>query len=311
MNIQQFQYVLAVVDLKNFEAAAEKCFVTQSTLSTMIARFEEEIGIKIFNRKTKPVSLTHEGEQIVERLRIVAKEVEAFKTFVQELKGEMEGEIRVGIIPTLAPYLLPLFLLKFTSAFPKLKVVVTEITTAEIVATLKNRSLDIGILATPLHDDSLVELDLFYEPFLVYDCASEKRKKTVSPEELDYAKLWLMEDEHCLAAQVKRICDLSHKKAEKKANLEFRAASIDSLLKITKANRGATIIPYLASLDLRDEDKRNLVPFANPVPARRISLVAHQHFVKKKLLKELQRIVQESVSGAIPTSKEKKVVKPL
>lgn len=311
MNIQQFQYVLAVVDLRNFEAAAEKCFVTQSTLSTMIGKFEDEIGIEIFNRKTKPVSLTREGEQIVERLRVVAKEVESLKAFIQELKGEMEGEIKIGIIPTLAPYLLPLFLFKFASAFPKLKIIVAEITTPEIIAALKNRTLDLGLLATPLHEESLVELDLFYEPFLVYDCGERKRKKPIAPDELDYAKLWLMEDEHCLAAQVKRICDLSHKKAEKKLNLEFRAASIDSLLNITKANKGETIIPYLASLNLPSDEKKNLIPFASPTPTRRISLVAHQHFVKKKLLKELQRIVQESVADIIPASKEKKVVKPL
>ena len=113
MNIQQFQYVLAVVDSKNFESAAEKCFITQSTLSTMIGRFENEIGIKIFNRKTKPVSLTIEGVEIIKRLRIIDKEIGQFNNLIQELKGEMVGELKIGIIPTVAPYLLPLFLSEF------------------------------------------------------------------------------------------------------------------------------------------------------------------------------------------------------
>ena len=113
MNIQQFQYVLAVVDSKNFEDAAERCFVTQSTLSTMIGRYEDEIGVKIFNRKTKPVSITSEGVKIIDRLRIIISEIESLSNVVQELKGEMVGELKIGIIPTVAPYLLPLFLSKF------------------------------------------------------------------------------------------------------------------------------------------------------------------------------------------------------
>ncbi|MFQ3597088.1 MAG: LysR substrate-binding domain-containing protein [Chloroherpetonaceae bacterium] len=312
MNIQQFQYVLAVVDLRNFEAAAEKCFVTQSTLSTMIGKFEEEIGVQIFNRKTKPVSITHEGAQIIERLRILAKEVDSLKNLIQELKNEQEGELRIGVIPTVAPYLLPLFLTTFTKAFPKLKVVLMEATTAEIISSLNHRTLDVGILAVPLHEENLVEIHLYYEPFLVYDCTLSKRKKFTTAEALDYTKLWLMEEGHCLSTQVKKICDLSHKHSEKPLNIEFRAASMDSLLKFTKANLGITIVPYLAANDLQGENETKVVAFAEPTPTRNISLVTHQHFVKKKLLKELQQIIQQAVAPHIPAvGKEKKVIKPI
>lgn len=313
MNIQQFQYVLAVVDLRNFEAAAEKCFVTQSTLSTMIGKFEEEIGVQIFNRKTKPVSVTHEGAQIIERLRILTKEVDALKNLIQELKNEQEGELRISVIPTVAPYLLPLFLTTFTQAFPKLKMILTEATTAEIISGLNRRTIDVGILAVPLHEENLVELHLYYEPFLVYDCtSSSKRKKFTTAEALDYTKLWLMEEGHCLSTQVKKICDLSHKHSEKPLNIEFRAASMDSLLKFTKANLGITIVPYLAANDLRNDSESSVIAFAEPTPTRNISLVTHQHFVKKKLLKELQRIIQEAVAPHIPAiGKEKKVIKPI
>jgi len=124
MNLHQFKYVLALAQKRHFEMAAEECCVTQSTLSTMIGRLEEEIGIKIFNRKTKPVSITEEGELILERLLIIDKEIEALQNAVQELKGEMKGELRIGIIPTVAPYLLPLFLSKFANKFPGVKIVV-------------------------------------------------------------------------------------------------------------------------------------------------------------------------------------------
>ncbi len=311
MNIHQFQYILAVVDLRNFEAAAEKCFVTQSTLSTMIGKFEEEIGIQIFNRKTKPVSLTDEGRQIVERLRILVKEIETLKSLIQELKNEEEGELKIGIIPTLAPYLLPLFLGKFTQAFPKLKLILSEITTSEIIAGLKTRTLDIGLLATPLGEDDLLEHKLFDEPFLIYDCSSHKRKKALTPEELDYKKLWLMEEGHCLSTQVKRICDLSHQKANRPLSIEFKAASVESLLHFTKANAGLTIIPYLASLTLTREDQDRLIPFANPVPMRRISLVTHQYFVKRKLVQELQKMIEACVLPIFPKVPQTKVIKPL
>mgnify|MGYP001104380443 CR=1 FL=1 len=311
MNIHQFQYILAVVDLKNFEAAAEKCFVTQSTLSTMIGKFEEEIGIQIFNRKTKPVSLTDEGRQIVERLRILVKEIDTLKSLIQELKNEAEGELKIAIIPTLAPYLLPLFLGKFTSTFPKLKLILSELTTSEIIASLKSRTLDIGILATPLHETDLLEHKLFDEPFLVYDWSSHKRKKTIRAEELDYKRLWLMEEGHCLNTQVKRICDLSHQKSNRTLNIEFKAASVESLLHFTKANAGLTIIPYLASLTLTREDHDRLIPFANPVPTRRISLVTHQYFVKKKLVQQLQQMIEASVVPIFPKAQQTKVIKPL
>ncbi len=311
MNIQQFRYVLAVDEFKHFETAAEKCHVTQSTLSTMINRFEDEIGIKIFSRNTKPVSITQEGTQIIQRLRIIDKEIDSLNNLVQELKGEMVGELRMGIIPTVAPFLLPLFLSKFASDFPKVKMVVQEMTTAEIQKALRSRMLDIGIAAIPLEDKELIELDLYAEPFLVYDCRSGKREAPLSIQELDYSKLWLLQEGHCLRTQVQHICELSDKRADKNLNFEFRAGSMDSLLRFTRASNGMTILPYLASFDLPEEEREKLVSFTAPEPVRSIGLVTYKHFVKKRLLKQLQKIIQLSVSPLIPASAEKKVFKPV
>ncbi|OUU00053.1 MAG: hypothetical protein CBB92_04670 [Flammeovirgaceae bacterium TMED32] len=300
MNIQQFKYVLAVVELKHFETAAEACFVAQSTLSTMINKFEDEIGIKIFNRKTKPVSITAEGAQIIKRLRIIQKEMDALDNVVQELKGEMTGELRIGIIPTTAPDLLPLFLSKFASGFPKIKMIVQELTTLEIQKALKNRMLDVGILAIPLEDDELVELNLYSEPFLFYDCSTEKVKSTIAIQELDYSKLWLLEEGHCLRTQVQNICELSDKSQEKQINIEFKAGSLDSLLRFTKASEGVTILPYLASLALSKSDQKKLTPFKFPTPVRSIGLVTHKHFAKKQLLNQLQAIIKQVILPLIP-----------
>lgn len=312
MNIQQFQYILALEEYRHFETAANKCFVTQSTLSTMINRFEEEIDIKIFNRKTKPVSITNEGAQIIERLKIINNEIDFLDNVIQELKGEMTGELRIGIIPTIAPYLLPVFLPKFASEFPKIKMILEEMTTADIQKALKLRTLDIGVLATPLEDNQLLELDLYSEPFYIYDCSLYSNKpKSIELNKLDYSKLWLMQEGHCLRTQVQQICDLSNKTAKRKINFEFKAGSIDSLLRFTKACEGITILPYLTTLELSEEDKKNIIPFTLPNPVRTIGLVTHRHFVKKRLFNRLQEIIKESVKSIIPFGDNEMVMKPL
>ncbi|MBL4669864.1 MAG: LysR family transcriptional regulator [Flavobacteriales bacterium] len=311
MTIQQFKYILAVVDLKNFEAASERCFVTQSTLSTMISRFEDEIGVKIFNRKTKPVSITLEGEQIINRLRIVIHEVESLKNVIQELKGEMVGELRIGVIPTVAPYLLPLFLTKFASRFPKINIIIKEMTTTQIQEALKKRTLDIGLLAVPLEDDELIEQELYSEPFLIYDCRDERSGHKISINNLDYSKLLLLQEGHCLRTQIFQICELSNLSAKNNVNFEFESGSMGSLLNFTKASKGLTIIPYLASLDLGSEDMKSIIEFNHPIPVRSIGLLTHKFFVKKQLSKVLQEIIQESVTGLMPKINDSKVISPI
>ena len=311
MNIQQFQYVLAVVDLRNFEAAADRCFISQSTLSTMIGRFEEEIGIKIFNRKTKPVSITPEGEQIISRLRIVLNEIDSLNNVVQELKGEMVGELKIGIIPTVAPYLLPLFLAKFASQFPKVNIIIKEMTTTQIQEALIMRTLDIGLAALPLADDELVEHELYSEPFLVLDFREEKSNAKISVANLDYSKLWLLQEGHCLRSQVYQICELSGKNPKKDINFEFESGSMGSLLRFTKASMGVTIVPYLASLDFSEEEKGNIVEFKDPIPVRAVGLLTHRFFVKKQLLNSLAEVIKGAVSSLIPVNKKSTIVKPI
>lgn len=311
MNIPQFKYILAVAEKRHFEAAAEQCFVTQSTLSTMISRFEDEIGMKIFNRKTKPVSITEEGASIMERLQIITKEIDALDNVVQELKGEMSGEFRIGIIPTVAPYLLPLFLSQFAKQFPKIKVIVQELTTAAIQSGLKLRTLDVGILATSLEDQELEEKNLYREPFVIYDCSSERKKTKTSIQELDYSKLWFLEEGHCLRTQVQRICEMSHSQDSRNTNIEFKAGSIDSLLRFTKVSEGITILPYLATLDLSVKDQERLQFFTEPVPVRTIGLVTYKFFVKKSLLANLQELIVEVMKNKIPKIKSVQELKPI
>lgn len=312
MNLQQLQYILAVAESKHFEKAASKCFITQSTLSTMILKFEEEIGIKIFDRKTKPVLITKEGEEIIKHLQIITKEIKSLENKVQELKGEITGEFKIGIIPTVAPYLLPLFLSEFVNKFSKVKIVVQEMTTLDIQKSLKNRSLDIGIAAIPLEDPELKEYILYNEQFMLFDCFNDRHDKShINLTNMDYSHLILLEEGHCLRTQVRKICNLSKKYSENLTNFEFRAGSIDSLIRFTKSYKGITLLPYMATIDLQKEDKDRLKSLAFPVPIRSIGLIVHQHFVKKRLLEELSMIIQSSVLPLISTPSESKLIKPL
>jgi LysR family hydrogen peroxide-inducible transcriptional activator len=311
MNIQQFNYVLAVVDERNFELAAAKCFVTQSTLSTMIGRFEDEIGIRIFNRKTKPVSITPEGLEIIERLRILSYEVDSLENLVQELKGEMKGELKIGVIPTISPYLMPLFLSDLANKFPKIKIIVKELTTPEIQKALKLRNIDIGILALPLNDEELLEVKLFEEPFLVFNYTEKKVSAKIAIDNLDYSNLWLLEEGHCLRAQVHQICELSKCTTKNKINFEFESGSMDSLLRFTKANKGMTIVPFLASIDLAKDELLNVIAFEDPVPVRSVGLLTHKFFVKKRMLQELKQIIQKISAKYIPTNENSNVFNPL
>lgn len=310
MNIQQFNYVLSVVDSKTFEAAAERCYVTQSTLSTMISRFEDEIGVQIFNRKTKPVSITPEGALIIDRLRIIVNEIDSLDNALQEMKGEMKGELKIGVIPTLAPYLLPLFLTKFASKFPRVNIVVKEMTTAQIQKALKNRLLDVGLLAIPLEDDDLAEQELFTEPFLIFDCREEKGQASISIDNLDYDNLWLLQEGHCMRTQVLKICELSSQRGERKLNFQFESGSMGSLLEFTKASKGITIVPYLASYNFSKKDQKNLLDFSAPTPVRSVGLITHKFFVKKQLLEGLIDTIQTEVKDLIPLKDNLTVLKP-
>lgn len=217
----------------------------------------------------------------------------------------------MGIIPTVAPYLLPLFLLNFVRQFPKVKFSVEEKTTPEIQRELKRRNLDIGIVAIPLEDSELVELPLYSESLMLFDCSYRDRGKRVCIDELDFSRLILLEEEHCLRSQVEQICNLSKQELLTSANFEYKAGSIDSLMRFTKSCKGVTILPEMAALGLSEEERKCLRYFEPPVPIRSIGLVVHKHFVKRGLLEELQRLIRAVVPRELSADRvEGKLLKP-
>jgi|SRR5690625_3160452 len=294
MSLQQFEYVLAVARYRHFTTAAEKCFVSQSTLSTMIRKFEEELGVVIFNRRKNPVEITREGKQIIERLKIIDKEVAGLGELIKEMKGELKGVLKIACIPTVAPYLLPLFLPDFSKKYPELILEVKESTTGEIIRKLKSRELDIGIVSTPINEPELTEYPLFREAFVLYDTSQIPESGKVRIDAVDLTNLWLLEEGHCLRDQVLEICN--SKPEQTSGNIRFKAGSIDSLVKFVKSNKGKTLLPYLASENLSEPDSRYLSYFENPVPARSVGLLVHRHFIKKKPLDLLTRKIVKKIN---------------
>lgn len=305
MNIQQIKYAIAVAEVQSFGKAAEKCFITQSTLSTMISRLESELGLQLFDRKKKPITTTKEGEAILQQLKIINKELETLDEVVGDLKGESSGQLNIGVIPTVAPYLLPLFLNAFVQKHPNIKFIISEITTDNIIEGLENRTLDIGILSTPLQHNTLIEKPLYNEPFLLFDKTRKRSKKNVKVDEIDCNRLWLLNEGHCLRAQVETICNL-HNQRNDHSNLEYKSGTIDTLMKFVRKNHAITLLPYLATLDLSQEDLSYLHPLAAPQPAREISLVVHQHFVKKGILTSIQASIQKVIQPLLSEQKLKK-----
>ncbi len=296
MNLQQLEYITAVEKHRHFQKAADECCVTQATLSMMIKKLEEELGVLLFDRSKHPVVPTEIGHEIIRQAKKILSETARLKQLVVDVKADIKGQIHIGIIPTLAPYLLPLFLYNLLKKFPNLKVKVSELDTNQIIERLSKDMLDVGILATPLHLEGFQEMPLFYEKLLVYVSNQEKtlNKRFIIPEDIDVNRLWLLEEGHCLRSQMMNLCELRGKNTEF-GNLEYDAGSIESLLKLVEANNGITIIPELAVISFEEAKMAQIREFKEPIPLREISLVTYRYFVKDKLLNVLAEEIKSGV----------------
>lgn len=297
MNLQQLEYIVAVDNFRHFATAADKCFVTQPTLSMMIRKLEEELDVQIFDRSRQPVVPTEAGEQVIAQARAILSEASRMKELVSELKGEITGEIKIGVIPTLAPYLLPLFLPNFMKQYPGVKVKIVENTTEQIIEKIKHNALDAGLLATPLGDPAILENPLFYEQFVVFSAKGEDilEKNFVLQDDLDFQKLWLLEEGHCLRAQVVNLCELQENE-EASRQLDYEAGSIETLKKMVLANKGMTVLPELALRDMSKAELEHIRYFEQPAPVREISLVTYRLYTKRRLVDA----ICEQILAAIP-----------
>jgi LysR family transcriptional regulator, hydrogen peroxide-inducible genes activator len=309
MNLQQLEYILAINNERHFARAAEKCFVTQATLSMMVRKLEDELGVKIFDRSRQPVVPTETGVAIIEQARQVLQGTRMIKEIIADRKGTVEGELRIGVIPTIAPYLLPLFLNRLLKKFPNVKIHISERTTDEIIARLKDQRLDVGIMATPLNEAGLLETPLFYEQFIVYaaESSSTLRKKYILADDIDPSNLWLLEEGHCLRSQIINLCALKSKEKELH-QLDFEAGSIETLIKIVEGNQGITILPELALNGMPARQLKKIRYFKAPAPVREVSLVTYRYFMKKKLVDILSQEIMAGVPKEMLVKQRKLIV---
>lgn len=291
MTLTQLSYIVAVDVHRHFATAAEHSHVTQPTLSMQIHKLEEELGVIIFDRSRQPVVPTEIGAKVITQARTVLREAGRMRDILNEAGDRLSGDFRVGIIPTVAPYLLPLFIRSFAERYPQVNLIIEELQTQPILRRLRNDTLDAGILATPLHTQGIVEEVLYYEPFVAYVSRSHPLfgKKKVTPPDLSGRNIWLLSEGHCFREQALRIC--GERRETELSHVRFESGNLETLKRLVEQNDGMTLLPWLAVQDLSDAHRALVRPFSRQVPTREISIVYNRAYLKRSLI--------EAFAGAI------------
>lgn len=299
MTITQLRYVLAVAEHKNFTKASQHAFVTQPTLSMQIQKLEEELGVEIFNRNKKPIALTQVGQKIVEQAKNIVNESYRIQDIVEQQKGYIGGEFKLAIIPTVMPTLLPMFLKNFINRYSKVNLKIFELNTAELLKKLKSGQIDAAIAATPLEAPDIIERPLYYEPFVGYIPKEHKlyKKSSLEPADLDVEDILLLEDGHCFKDNILNIC--KNRNSNFNASYQIESGSFETMIRLSHEGLGMTLLPYLNTLELSNQQKENLRNFSNPKPAREISLIYHKSELKLQIIKALHDTISGVVKGAI------------
>jgi len=292
----QLEYIVAVDTYRHFATAAEKCFVTQPTLSMQIKKLEEQLDVIIFDRTKQPVIPTEQGKKIIEQARITLQEAKKIDQIVKDVKNEVSGELRIAVIPTIAPYLLPLFSGDYKREHPNVKLKIEEQVTERIVENLEKDLLDVGILVTPLHEKQILEMPLYYEEMLIYSNKDNPlvKKPVIQVGDIATSEIWLLNDGHCFSHQVVNLCDL-HDLESDDLPFDFEGGSLETLMRIIDKEGGYTLIPELAEEVIPQERKNQIRHFSNMVPLREVSLVFSRRFAKTKMIDRLAGVIKTSI----------------
>ncbi len=309
ITLTQLEYIVAVDTYRHFGRAAESCFITQPTLSMQIKKLEEDLEIIIFDRSRHPLLPTDVGQRIIEQARIVLKQNEEINNIVKDHKNQVSGLIRIGIIPTMAPYLLPIFIGNYKKKYPNIFIKVVEETTDNIIKLLNKDLIDVGILATPLKEDKISEKPIFYEEMLIYANPSHPihKLKEITVKDIATPEIWLLSDGHCFRDQVINLCSFLGT-TDSQLPFHFEAGSLETLMNIVDKEGGLTLIPELAKLSMSEKKLANVRSFTNIRPLREVSLVYSRHFAKYKLINLLWREVREAIPPALQDEKRGTIV---
>ncbi|MDO9181891.1 MAG: LysR substrate-binding domain-containing protein [Bacteriovorax sp.] len=308
MTITQIEYILAVEKFRHFGKAAKACSVTQPTLSMQLQKAEEELGLVLFDRSKNPVLTTEAGVKIINQARLVIREYKKIFSIIDASKDEVRGDFRLGVIPTLAPYVVPLFAGLFVKKYPLVNLTIEEFKTEEIIALLDLDELDAGLLVTPLVGETLIERVLFNEPFSVFASTNHAllKKTKIKDKDLDSSDVWLLNEGHCFRQQVLNLCKMS-KTAGIHDNLKFESGNLETLKNMVLNSQGYTLLPELAVLNLSSKDKLHVREFQNPIPTREVSLVHNRIFLKEKIIMALEESIIENLPQSLLSLKKKNI----
>ncbi|RYE21563.1 MAG: hydrogen peroxide-inducible genes activator [Sphingobacteriales bacterium] len=309
MTITQLEYIVAVDTYRSFVTAAEKCFVTQPTLSMQVQKLEDTLGVKLFDRSRQPITPTEIGIEVIAQARVLLSESEKIKEIITDRQKDLAGELKVGIIPTIAPYILPRILSGFIEKYPQVKLIVWEQTTEQIVQQLKLGMLDCGILSTPLHEHNLVEIPVFYENFVAYVSKGSNlfKKKNIEPDDIDVEEIWILNEGHCMRDQVLNICQ-RRKTTRGFQHFEYNTGSVETLKRMVDQNSGATILPELALADMSEKQLDRVRYFKSPEPAREVSIVIQRNFLKRRMIEALKNEILDFIPKRLRTKKKKEIM---
>ncbi len=299
VTLTQLEYIVAVDTHRHFATAADNCFITQPTLSMQIKKLEEFLDVTLFDRSKQPIIPTDVGAQIIEQSRIILGEAKKIDEIVKNHRNTVEGSLKIGIIPTLAPFLLPMFIGDYIRDYPDVKVEVEEMVSDDIVEALKKDLIDVGVFVTPLKDDKIQEQPLFFEEMMIYAHKDHDilKKAIVEVKDIATSEIWMLGDGHCFRNQVINLCEM-HSMQHQELPFEFESNSLETLMKIIDREGGFTLIPELATQYMSAEKLKQVKSFANLHPLREVSLVYSRHYSKNKLLNLLGEHIRKMMPSA-------------
>jgi LysR family hydrogen peroxide-inducible transcriptional activator len=297
MTIQQLEYIIAVDNYRHFAKAAEACYVTQPTLSMMIQKLEDELDVKIFDRMVQPVEPTGIGKKIIRQAHISVYQFNQIKEIVNSERDILTGDFKMGIIPTIATYLVPELLRLVSESETGINLIMQEIPTSAMVESILNGRIDGGLAATPLKHPHLIEIPIYYEKFYAYISAEDKTFDDDGEIDLggiDIRKIWLLDNVHCLRRQVESLCKRKKEDSHRRT-VNYESGSLDTLVNIVDYNGGLTIIPEMMAMGLPEEKQNNLRKIKGDVSVREISLVVSRDFVRQKMVEAITEMIRRSV----------------
>lgn len=294
MTLQQLEYILAVNQFRHFAKAAEYCRVTQPTLSAMIQKLEEELDTRIFDRSQQPVCPTPVGIHIIEQAQNILVQATRIKNIIEEEKHSLTGTFKLGILPTVAPYLLPRFFPQLMKKYPDLDIRVVEMKTNDIKKALQTGEIDAGIVASLAGMEELQQTPLFYEQFFAYVSREDAlfNNEVIRTSDLNGEQLWLLDEGHCFRDQLVRFCQM---KSARASQLAYHLGSMETFMRMVESGKGVTFIPELAVLQLGDAQKELVRSFAIPCPTRQVVLLTNKNFIRHTLLEVLVKEIKLSV----------------